>query len=63
MNESGPMSCLPSFQKLRLMGMYLPVGSIAGILKKMHHEVLAGLADATKDVLEIKGSSLLEAAK
>ena len=24
-------------------------GSIAGILKKMHHEMLAGLADATKD--------------
>ena len=45
------------------MGMYLPVGSIAGILKKMHHEMLAGLADATKDVLEMKGSSLIETAK
>ena len=38
-------------------------GSIAGILKKMHHEMLAGLADATKDVLEMKGSSLIETAK
>ena len=31
--------------------------------KDGHHEMLAGLADATKDDLEMKGSSLIETAK
>ena len=63
LSESAPMKLLAFLSKTQIDGNVPASGSIAGILKKMHHEMLAGLADATKDVLEIKGSSLLETAK
>ena len=63
LSESGPMKLLAFLSETQIDGNVPASGSIAGILKKMHHEMLAGLADATKDVLEMKGSSLIETAK